>query len=225
MKRVIAIDGPCGAGKSTVARELARELDFDYLDTGALYRAVAIKLFSKGLDENTSDTVISIVLKDTAVRYEDGVVFIDGRDVSQEIRSSQASRYSSVFSARRPVREFLLEVQRGTALHRDLVAEGRDMATVVFPQAWKKFFLTADMESRAARRYEQLKGTANEMTQEEALCDVADRDARDRERALSPLRQASDACVVDTSGFTLEETVAYILRLVQEKSVEEPVAQ
>ena len=138
MKRVIAIDGPSGAGKSTVARILAERLGFQYLDTGALYRAVALFLRRKGLDDGITDEQIREALHDLFIDFPDGRTLINGEDVSDEIRTPEIGHYSSVFSARRPVREFLLDIQRGYPRRHDTVVEGRDMGTVVFPTAWRK---------------------------------------------------------------------------------------
>lgn len=258
--RIIAIDGPSGAGKGTVAKLLAERLGFKYLDTGALYRACALKLRLAGLDESASDEDIEKTLAGTAITFEpddvkpgrmipgraaqggpkpddtspggaepdcsksdnaepdcekptyanpDGI-FLDGRDVTNEIRTTQAGHWSSVFSARAPVRRFLLDTQRAAAEGANLVAEGRDMCTVVFPNAWKKIFLTADTNVRAARRHRQLGGS---VTPEDALRDVAERDGRDIGRDIAPLRAAPDAVVVDSSHISIDETVEKILNM------------
>ncbi len=205
--RVIAIDGPSGAGKSSVAKLLAAAMKFNYLDTGALYRAVALALRRKGIEPEAADAEITRALEGVSVSFRNGAVILDGEDVSGLIRTTEMGHFSSVFSARPPVRKFLMPVQREAALHHDLVAEGRDMTTVVFPNAWKKIYLDATVESRAMRRFLQLKDTGG-VTLEAATADVVERDRRDSSRDIAPLRRADDAHYIDSSALTLEETVA-----------------
>jgi cytidylate kinase len=213
--KVIAIDGPSGAGKSTVARLLSEMLSFRYLDTGALYRAVALGLVRRGVSPKDSDRRIAKVLKTMSVEFSEGTVYLDGQDVSEAIRTTEIGHYSSVFSARRPVRDFLLPVQREAASGHDLVAEGRDMTTVVFPEAWRKFFLDAGLESRAKRRFEQLRHGGVNITTEGALEDVMERDKRDSSRDVAPLRRAEDAIFIDTTALSLEEVVKKVLDAVK----------
>jgi cytidylate kinase len=212
---IIAIDGPSGAGKSSIARMLADMLGFRYLDTGALYRAVALGLVRRSIGPDDSDERLVEALKGISVVFSGGRVFLDGQDVSGEIRTTEVAHHSSVFSARRPVREFLLPVQRKAASEANLVAEGRDMGTVVFPDAWRKFYLDADIESRARRRYLQLKQGGVNVTMEGAVRDVAERDKRDSSRALAPLRKAEDAVYIDTTGLSLEEVMKAVLAAVK----------
>ena len=239
MGKVIAIDGPSGAGKSTIAKELAKQLGFSYLDTGALYRAVALALREKGIKPEDSDEKIASVLKGIDIAFKDGKVFLkensqlstlspqanpseagnsqlpDGRDVSEEIRTTEIGHYSSVFSARKVVRDFLLDIQRNAALTNDIVAEGRDMTTVVFPDAWKKFYLDASLDERAKRRYLQLKDKGTNITEHEAEKDVAERDTRDSSRDIAPLRKADDAVHIDSSVMTADKVVANILKIIR----------
>ncbi|WP_420264297.1 (d)CMP kinase [Candidatus Magnetominusculus dajiuhuensis] len=213
--KVIAIDGPAGSGKSTVARALAALMGFDYLDTGALYRAAAIKLVSAGVSEDSGDDLLSSVLRGTLIEFKNGVVYLDGKDVSEEIRTPEAGHYSSVFSAMKPVRDFLLEIQRnvgGTNGSGGIVAEGRDMATVVFPEAWRKFYVTADEPTRAQRRYAQLRKKNAGVTLSTAQSDVASRDDRDTKRAIAPLTKAPGAIEIDTTNLSIEETLERIMR-------------
>ncbi len=228
MKKVIAIDGPSGAGKSTISKLLAERLGFQFLDTGALYRAAALHLIEKGLDENSSDDVISSVLSKIEITFiDDEVCILDKfsqqnnllaftlcRDISQDIRTPKVGHYASVFSARKPVRDFLLNAQRDTALSNDIVAEGRDMTTVVFPDAWKKFYLDASEVERANRRYNQLRAKNMGITWEEALTDIKDRDMRDMSRDIAPLKRAQDASYIDTSDMSPEEVINYILQMI-----------
>lgn len=214
MGRVIAIDGPSGAGKSTVAKLLAEMLGWSYLDTGALYRATALGLMKAGVAPEDGDDKIAQALKGIKVSFTGGRVFLNGEDVSAQIRTPEAGHYSSVFSARRPVRDFLMPAQRASAEDCDLVAEGRDMTTVVFPGAWRKFFIDASNEERARRRYLQLKQNGVPATEEDAMRDVILRDKRDSERDIAPLAKAPDAVLIDTTGTPLEEVMKRVLAAV-----------
>lgn len=227
MGRVIAIDGPSGAGKSTISRLLANELGFQFLDTGALYRAAALHLRRRGLKEDSSDEEIANALKGVEIVFIDGKVFLKdasrithyasrsyGEDVSEEIRTTEIGHYASVFSARKPVRDFLLHIQRDAAIENDIVAEGRDMTTVVFPSAWKKFFLDASEEGRAKRRYLQLKEKGVDITMEEALRDVQERDRRDSSRDIAPLKRTDDAIYIDTTDLNINEVLKKMLEAI-----------
>lgn len=211
MKKVIAIDGPSGAGKSAVSRILAEKLGFQFLDTGALYRAAALHLRRENADAESDDSLISSKLNNASISFKDGSVFLNGEDVSGDIRTTEAGHYASVFSARKAVRDFLFRIQRDSAAHHDLVAEGRDMTTVVFPDAWKKFYLDASEEGRAKRRYIQLKEKGVEITMEEALKDVRERDMRDSMRDIAPLKKAEDAVYIDTTDKSLDEVIDLII--------------
>ncbi len=211
MKKVLAIDGPSGSGKSTISKLLSGRLGFHFLDTGALYRAVALHLKSANLPPEPGEAAVRSALDGLSVYFKDDRVFLNDRDVSDEIRTPEAGHYASVFSARKAVRDFLLQIQRDAALHNDIVAEGRDMTTVVFPDAWRKFYLDASEESRAQRRYLQLSGKGLSITIEEALKDITDRDKRDSQRDIAPLKRAEDAIYIDTTNMTLEEVAAAIL--------------
>lgn len=215
MGKVIAIDGPSGAGKSTIAKELAKRLGFSYLDTGALYRAVALALRGKGIEPEASDDKLKAVLIYAQVNFVDGKVFLNKKDVSEEIRTTEIGHYSSVFSARKVVRDFLLDIQRNAALNDNIVAEGRDMTTVVFPDAWKKFYLDASLDERAKRRYLQLKDKGTNITEHEAEKDVAERDTRDSSRDIAPLRKADDAVHIDSSVMTAGEVLENILKSIR----------
>ncbi|MBF0488877.1 MAG: (d)CMP kinase [Nitrospirae bacterium] len=213
--KVIAIDGPAGSGKSTVARALAARMGFDYLDTGALYRAAALKLVSAGVSDDSDDDRLASVLRGTTIEFKSGVIYLDNKDVSEEIRTPEAGHFSSVFSARKPVRDFLLEIQRnvgGTNGSGGIVAEGRDMATVVFPDAWRKFYVTADEPTRAQRRYAQLRKKISDVTLLTAQLDVASRDERDTKRAIAPLTKAPGAIEIDTTNLSMEETLEKMMR-------------
>jgi len=213
MGKVIAIDGPSGAGKGTIAKLLAEKLGFSYLDTGALYRAVALGLREKGINPEDGDEKLKSVLSVTDVGFKNDKVYLNGKDVSEEIRTTEMGHYSSVFSARKIVRDFLLDTQRKAADNGDLVAEGRDMTTVVFPNAWKKFYLDASVEERARRRYLQLKEKGIDATESDAKKDVVERDARDSGRDIAPLRKADDAVVIDSSTLTIDEVLQNIMKV------------
>lgn len=215
MGRVIAIDGPSGAGKSTVAKLLAELLGFKYLDTGALYRAVALGLCKMGIEHDSSDEKIISALRNILVTFVDGNIYLNGRDVSEEIRIPIAGHYSSVFSARKPIRDFLLPLQRAFAQNSDIVAEGRDMTTVVFPDAWKKFYLDASLDERVKRRYLQLQKIGIMTDMDNANEDILERDRRDSSRDIAPLRIAPDAVFIDTSNIEIDEVIKKILEVLK----------
>jgi CMP/dCMP kinase len=215
VKRVIAIDGPSGAGKSTLARLIAKGMGFEYLDTGALYRAVALELLRLGVKEDAADREIGSALMEANVEFSDGRVLLNGEDVTDKIRVNQVSHYASVFSARRPVREYLLDIQRDAAMHADLVAEGRDMTTVVFPDAYKKFYLDASIAERARRRTLELTSSGIAADEEQVRIDITERDCRDSGRDIAPLRKAEDAHVIDSSGIAVEEVFRRMMGVIR----------
>jgi CMP/dCMP kinase len=216
MKQVIAIDGPSGAGKTTIAKFVAKELGYNYLDTGALYRAVAFSLRNYGIKAEDSDEAYREILEKTSVAFsEEGKILLNGRDVSGEIRTKEMDHYSSVFSARKIVRDFLLEAQRNAAIINNLVVEGRDTTTVVFPGAKRKIFLDASLEERARRRYLQYKEKGIQIGMDEAMSKIADRDRRDAGRDIAPLKVASDAFPIDSSNLSIEQVIQEILNYVK----------
>jgi len=215
VKKVIAIDGPSGAGKSTIAKLVAKELGYKYLDTGALYRAVALNLVRLGVREDASDEELIPALEKTKVEFRKGMILLNGDDVSREIRSPEAGHYASVFSARKPVREHLMSVQRDAALHSDLVAEGRDMTTVVFPSAHMKFYLDASVEERARRRTLELSSRGFAIDADKIRLDIMERDARDSGRDLAPLKKADDAQVIDSTGLSVDNVFRKILDIIK----------
>ena len=216
----IAIDGPAGAGKSTVAREVAKELRIVYLDTGAMYRAVALKSLRLGIDPNNEAGVLTF-LDETEIRiaYEEGVqrIYLDGEDVSEAIRENRMSRAASDISKLRPVRIKLVELQREIARNCDVVMDGRDIGTYVLPDANFKFFLTATSEERASRRYLELLAKGEKIKYEEVLADIIARDDNDSKRDFAPLKRAEDAELVDTSKYTAREVVAMLIDAIEEK--------
>ena len=215
MGKVVAIDGPSGAGKSSVGKALARALGFHYLDTGALYRATALALVKKSISQDAGDEEIRAALEGVKIEFRNGRVFLDGRDVSDETRTKEAGHYSSVFSARGPVRNFLLPLQQEMGRIADLVAEGRDMTTVVFPRAWKKFYMDASPEERARRRYEQSRAAGMKVTRRDAAEDIILRDNRDSARKLAPLKRSRQAIYLDTTNLTVEEVIETMLSAIK----------
>lgn len=212
-KLVVAIDGPAGAGKSTVAQLAAKELGYTYIDTGAMYRAVAWKVLQQG-GEVTDEKILAVVLDiDVDLSYENGktTVRVDGQDVTSEIRTPEVSHIVSKVAALGPVREKMVDLQRKMAERGGVLMDGRDIATNVLPGADVKIYLTASIAERANRRYKELreKGLAVDLADIEH--DIAARDKADMEREISPLVQADDATLLDTTGMTIPEVVARII--------------
>ncbi|MBX3231676.1 MAG: (d)CMP kinase [Labilithrix sp.] len=220
---IVAIDGPAGAGKSTVARRLADALGYVLVDTGAMYRAVALAATRAGTPWNDGAQVAGLargIIGDRALAFERdatlGVrVSLRGEDVSEAIRTPDIAQGASTVSAHEEVRAALLELQRQTGAAGGVVLEGRDIGTVVFPNAEVKFFLTASPEVRAGRRHAELVAKGQTVTFEETLADVKSRDARDEGRAIAPLKKAETAVLVDSTSMTIEETVAFMLEHVR----------
>lgn len=219
--RSIAIDGPSGAGKSTLARALAKALGYLYVDTGAIYRTVGLQASRTGVDPEDRDGVVALLPGlDIRLGYgKDGVqrMFLNGEDVSQAIRQHEISRYASSVSALPEVRAFLLDRQRQLAAEHDVVMDGRDIGTVVLPQADVKIFLTAAPEARARRRWLELQQRGDETDYETVLRDVIDRDEKDTNRATAPLRQAEDAVLADTTQLDLEQSLDLLISIAKER--------
>ena len=201
----VAIDGPSGAGKSTIARKVAGELGFLYIDTGALYRSIGYYVLEQGRDpRNPEDVEKSLPDIRLELRHAEGVqrVYLNGADVSDAIRTPAVSMAASQVSAVPAVRAFLLELQRSMARENNVIMDGRDIGTVVLPDAALKIFLTADPEDRARRRYEELAAKGEDVTYEEVLKDVIQRDYNDTHRDIAPLKMCRDSVKVDTSKWT-----------------------
>ncbi|MBM2803809.1 MAG: cmk [Deltaproteobacteria bacterium] len=220
---IIAIDGPSGAGKSTLAQRLAQELGFIYLDTGAMYRALALKLLRQAVDL-ADDARVNEVVRQTAIDLRENggrlEVLLDGRDVAAEIRTPEVSQMASKSSALKVVRARLLELQREMGRRGSVVAEGRDIGTVIFPEAEVKVFLDASTRERARRRYQELLAAGRAVDFAETFREMEERDKRDSERDIAPLRQAADAVRVDTSSVDAESVAALVLDLVKKKARE-----
>ena len=206
----VAIDGPVGSGKSTISRICAERLGFIYVDTGALYRALGVYFAEKGIEFNT-DVKVSIKFSGSEQR-----VFVDDTDYTDLIRTPKASMLASSISAKPEVRAFLLDLQRSFARENSVVMDGRDIGTVVLPNADIKIFLTADPEERAKRRYDELILSGTKVAFEEVLSDLKKRDYDDSHREHAPLKQADDAVVADTTGNTFEESVALIMKIIED---------
>ena len=210
----MTIDGPAGAGKSTVARQLATRLGYLYLDTGALYRAVAWKVRSAGVNPEDGKAVATLLpaMQVSMDQRSDGVhVAVDGRDVTEELRTPEISALASQVSAIPAVREWLLPVQRRVGEAGGVVAEGRDLGTRVFPSAEAKFFLDADVNTRAGRRQQDLTGAGRAAPLERTKQEIETRDQRDRSRAIAPLVPAADAEVIDSSALTVEQVIDHMM--------------
>ena len=220
-ERSIAIDGPAGAGKSTLARALARERGYLYVDTGAIYRTVALRAREAGADPSDPEQVAPL-LEDLDLRMDyggDGVqrMYLSGRDVTETIRENEISALASQVAALPAVREFLLEFQRKQAREHDVVMDGRDIGTVVLPQAGVKIFLTAAPEARARRRTAELLQRGQDADFDEILREIRQRDEQDENRPVAPLRQAEDAALLDTTNLDLKGSLEALLTLVRER--------
>jgi len=214
----IAIDGPAGAGKSTIAKIVAKKLHLFYIDTGAMYRAIAYKALKSGAPLG-DESKISQIAKTTKVvldHSDERLVWCDDENVTQAIRNPEISRAVSVVASYQGVRERLVELQRMEAKHGGVVMDGRDIGTHVLPDADYKIFLTATSEERARRRWAELSKAGNVVTYDEVAQDMLKRDRSDTEREVSPLRPAQDAVIIDTTGLSVDELVAEIIMLTQE---------
>lgn len=216
----IAIDGPAGAGKSTLARKLANVLGFCYVDTGAIYRTVALAVVRRGIDPTETGQVAAILPSICLdLRYDEAGVqhmYLDGKDVSDKIRLHEISQVASQVSAIPEVRAFLLNTQRELAAHQNVVMDGRDIGTVVLPDASVKIFLTASEEVRANRRFLELRERGQTAVLEDVLRDIRQRDEQDRNRPVAPLCQAEGAVVCDTSDMNLEESLQALIHITEE---------
>lgn len=218
----VAIDGPAGAGKSSLSCLAAKALGFIYVDTGALYRAIGLKFLKSGKKAEDIDSSVEEILADTKIDicFKDGEqrVILNGEDVSDKIRTPEVSMMASAVSARPPVRAFLLEMQRALARKNDVLMDGRDIGTVVLPDATVKIFLTASAEARAERRYKELIEKGASVTYKEVYDDMVKRDYDDSNRAIAPLKPANDAVIADTTECDFNQSLELILSIVREKA-------
>ncbi len=216
----VAIDGPAGAGKSTVSRAAAKAVGYIYVDTGALYRAVGVNALRNGIDTKDKQAVAA-TLADISVDlvFENGEqkVLLNGENVSTEIRTPPASMAASDVSAVPEVRAFLFDLQRDIAARNNCIMDGRDIGTVVLPDAKVKIFLTASPEERAMRRYKELIEKGSDVNYEEVLDDLVQRDYNDSHREIAPLKPAEDGVILDTTGLSLEDSVNAIINIIKEK--------
>lgn len=216
----IAIDGPAGAGKSTIARRAAREMGFIYVDTGAMYRAIGLYMLNHGVNPAEAEFVIPLLKNvEVTIGFRNGEqrVMLCGSDVSDDIRTPEVSMAASDVSAIPEVRTFLLSLQRNLAKGSNVVMDGRDIGTVVLPDAEIKIFLTASPEERAKRRYEELLEKGQKANYEDVLSDLITRDYNDSHRAVAPLVPAENAVIVDTTGNTLEQSVRHLTHIIKSK--------
>lgn len=218
-KLVIAVDGPSGVGKSTVSQLLAESLNYRYIDTGALYRVVALKVKQKHIDPENEEDLYSLCSRlDVSFDQKNGRlrIFLEGKDVTEEIRTPEMSLIASKVSAKKVVRDALLGIQRKLGDEGGVVMEGRDIGTVIFPEAEVKFFLDASLEERGKRRYKQYLEKGKMFDRSQITSETEKRDLDDSRRALSPLRPADDATVIDATMMGIEEVVGEMLRVVQQ---------
>lgn len=216
MSKKIAIDGPAGAGKSTIAKIVAKELGFIYVDTGAMYRAMALYMINNNIDASDSEKISATCQSaDITIRHEGGVqrVYLNGEDVSELVRKEEVGKMASASSVNGDVRKKLVELQQKLAQTTDVVMDGRDIGTVVLPDADLKVFLTASSRVRANRRYKELTAKGETCDIDAIEKDIIERDYRDSHREISPLKQAEDAVLVDTSDMTIDEVAGKIIDL------------
>ena len=224
MKINVALDGPSGAGKSTIAKAVAKKLEYVYVDTGALYRTIAYYVISNGFDAKDENAVVSCLDKiNVKLKYISGAqhVMLNGEDVSDKIRTPEISMGASAVSAIPKVREFLFDLQQDIAKHNNIIMDGRDIGTVVLPNAQVKIFLTATAEERANRRFKELQEKGDPSTYEQVLEDIKQRDYNDTHRDIAPLKKADDAVEVDSTKMTLDEVIDAIVKIINDKTAGE----
>ena len=216
-KIIIAIDGPAGAGKSTIAKEVAKKLSLEYIDTGAMYRALTLKVLDLGIDPKSPGDVIAI-MKDTEVDFKDNHIYLDGKNVDKEIRENRINNSVSYIAAIKEIRQEMVRLQQNMSQRKSLIMDGRDIGSVVLPNANFKIFITASVDERANRRHLELlaKGSTN-ISFDQIKKEIINRDQIDTTRENSPLIQSPDAYLLDNTNMTIEESVERIISIVKEK--------
>lgn len=212
-KLTIAIDGPAGAGKSTIAKILAKKLNIDYIDTGAMYRAFTYKIFSKNIDVKDTQKIIEL-LNNTSIDFNNNHIFLDKKIIDKEIRENIISNNVSNIAKIKEVREKLVEIQKQISIRKSVIMDGRDIGTHVLPKADFKFFITASVIERGKRRFEELKKVNKNVNLEKIIEGIKERDRIDTTRDISPLRKSKDAIEIDTTNMTIEEVVYKILNII-----------
>jgi cytidylate kinase len=211
----IAIDGPAGSGKSTIAKKLAQRLDMLYIDTGAMYRAITYEVLQRGIDPNDEKAVVAVA-SEARLSVDGSSVLMDGKDITNEIRDPEVDRYVSKIAKIPGVRQVMVSIQRKMARKSSVVMDGRDIGTHVLPDAKFKFYLTATAEERARRRLKDLVAAGKEINYKDVMDDLLERDRIDSSRKTSPLKMADDAVLIDTSGRSVEQVVEQIISIVGE---------
>lgn len=218
--KCIAVDGPSGAGKSTIARNIAKNLGYIYVDTGALYRAIGFYLIDNNIDLNNINKIIEILpLINIEIKFINSIqnIYLNNKNITNLIRTSEISMATSCISSITEIREFLLNIQKEIGEKSDVIMDGRDIGTVVFPNADIKIFLTASLEERAKRRYKQMSKKGNNISYDSVLHDMKIRDHNDCTREISPLKQSEDYIFVETTGYTLEKSITIITKIIKDK--------
>lgn len=212
---VIAVDGPAGAGKSTIAKRVAEILNLDYIDTGAMYRALTLKVINSGIDSNDVENVLKLI-QSTSIKFKENIIYLDGTKVDGEIRKNIVNNHVSNIAKIKEVRDQMVIMQQRLAEDSNLIMDGRDIGTVVLPNADYKFFITASVEERARRRYEEIIGKGEEdISYDKVLEEIKRRDTIDSTRDIAPLRKAFDAYEIDTTDKTVEESVGEVISIIE----------
>lgn len=218
MENVVAIDGPGGAGKSTIAKLLAQKLNYIHLDTGAMYRAVTLAALREDIDFDDQDKLIKLAQEINIEFDRNGEIFLNGENISEEIRTAEVNKYVSQTAAVKGVRKVLVKKQQKLAQNNKVVMDGRDITTVVLPDAEHKFFLTASLEERARRRFEEVKSKNKDADFEKIKASIARRDKLDSEREHSPLKKAEDAVLVDTTDLNIDQVLDKMITIIEGES-------
>ena len=207
---LITIDGPAGSGKGTIAKQLSQELKLNYLDSGAIYRILGLHLKENNIPVE-NDALVKEIIQKAKIQFIKGTIYLNDRDVTDAIRTESIAKMASLIAAKKTVRESILDLQRSFLQKPGLVAEGRDMGTVVFPEAKHKFFLTATVEERASRRYKQLISKGFDVSMADLVVEIQERDFRDTNRTISPLVPAANAVIIDTTELSPDQVIEFIL--------------